>query len=245
MRSCRDRDTMEREKIQLNKYGRKELRGHFIGPIFIVVIFFAIAGTVTFPRAWIWAALTFGYYLAGMLTVYRFNPGLLNERGAWNRKKDTKSWDKILLQVWGTVGLYGHTALMALDAGRFNWSGMGGATIIPGIFIYTLGFIIVYWAMAVNPHFETTVRIQHDRAHRVVSRGPYRVIRHPGYAGLILANFGSTMIIGSAYGFITAAATLIVIGIRTYLEDRTLKDELEGYRDYCSRVKYRLIPTIW
>jgi protein-S-isoprenylcysteine O-methyltransferase Ste14 len=196
-------------------------------------------------RGWIWAAATFLYYFGGLLVLLKVNPGLMNARGRWNKRKDTKAWDKILLRIFGTVGLYFHTILMALDVGRFEWSELDAWFILPGMLLYTGSFILVYWAMAVNTHFETTVRIQHDRDHRVITNGPYRIVRHPGYAGLIIANFGSAMIIGSLYGFITATATLIIIGIRTWLEDRTLAAELEGYREYRSAVRYRLFPFIW
>lgn len=236
---------MPGEKIKLNKYGKKELTGHIAGPIFIAVLFFLVAGRTDLNRAWLWAIVTFLYYFGGLAVILRVNPQLLNERGVWNKRKDTKKWDKVLLQIFGTVGLYFHTILMALDAGRFEWSLLNPWFILPGMILYTGGFNLVYWAMAENTHFETTVRIQHDRNHRVISTGPYRIVRHPGYAGLILTNFGSTMILGSMYGFITAMATLVILGIRTSLEDRTLAAELEGYQDYRKIVKYRLLPFIW
>lgn len=236
---------MNSKKVKLDRYGRKEMTGHLVGPVFISAIFFVISGRVDLYRAWIWAVLTLVYYVAGMLVVYYINPELLNERGNWQRKSDAKNWDKIMLLVFGTIGLYGHTIVMALDAGRFGWSLIGDWSTGPGILLYTFGFVTVYWAMAVNPHFETRMRIQHDRDHRVVSRGPYRIIRHPGYAGLIISNFASTMIVGSAYGLTTAIATLIIVGTRTFLEDRDLRIELDGYEEYSRRVRYRLIPLIW
>ena len=233
------------KRVILDRYGKKELIGHIIGPVFISIIFFLLAGTINLYRAWIWSLLTLIYYITGMLVVLKMNPALLNERGKWNKKKDAKKWDKLILQIFGTVGLYGHTTIMALDAGRFGWSKMEIWTLIPGIILYTFSFFIVYRAMSINPHFETIVRIQHDRNHNVISTGPYKFIRHPGYAGLILSNFASTMIIGSAFGLISASSTLIILCIRTYLEDRTLSEELEGYREYRLKVKYRLLPFIW
>ena len=86
---------------------------------------------------------------------------------------------------------------------------------------------------------------QWDRNHKVVNRGPYRLVRHPGYLGLIITNFGSTIIVGSRFGFITAAATLCILVIRTYREDRVLQSELSGYRDYTQKVRYRLLPFLW
>jgi len=236
---------MSQEKVKLDKYGRKELIGHVVGPVFISALFFLVAGRIDMNRAWLWAIVTFFYYVGGMAIIFRVNPRLLNERGSWNKKKDTKIWDKVLLQVFGTIGLYFHTILMALDVGRFEWSHLKPWFILPGTILITGGFNLLYWAMAENTHFETIVRIQHDRNHQVINTGPYRIVRHPGYAGLILANFGSTMILGSMYGFITAIATLIILGIRTWLEDRTLAAELDGYQDYREKVKYRLFPFIW
>lgn len=236
---------MPREKVKLDKYGKKELSGHIIGPIFIAVLFFLVAGRTDINRAWLWAIVTLLYYVAGMMVILKVNPRLFNERGSWNKKKDTKIWDKILLKIFGTIGVYLHVLLIALDVGRFGWSHLSPWLILPGMILYTGSFNLVYWAMAENTHFETTVRIQHERNHQVITTGPYRLVRHPGYAGLIMANFGSTMILGSMYGFITAFATLIVLLIRTWLEDRTLTAELDGYQAYRDEVKYRLFPLIW
>jgi protein-S-isoprenylcysteine O-methyltransferase Ste14 len=236
---------MATEMAKLNKYGRKELIGHLAGPVFIAALFFLVAGRTDLFRAWLWAIVTFIYYSGGMMVILKVNPTLLNERGSWNKKKDIKTWDKILIQVFGTVGLYFHTILMALDVGRFEWSQLSPWFILPGMILYTGGFNLVYWSMAENTHFETTVRIQHERDHRVITTGPYRIVRHPGYAGLIMTNFGSTMILGSLYGFITAFATVIVLGFRTWLEERTLAEELEGYRGYREDVRYMLLPFIW
>ena len=236
---------MSQAKLKLDKYGRKELIGHLAGPVFIAAVFFLVAGRIDMMRAWLWAIANFLYYFGGLMVILKVNPQLLNERGSWNRKKDTKLWDKVLLQIFGTIGLYFHTVLIALDVGRFEWSILNPWFILPGMILFTGGFNLVYWAMAENTHFETTVRIQHDRNHRVITTGPYRIVRHPGYAGLIIINFGSTMILGSMYGFITAFATLIVLGIRTWLEDRTLATELQGYQEYRKKVRYRLLPFIW
>jgi protein-S-isoprenylcysteine O-methyltransferase Ste14 len=236
---------MTTEKVKLNKYGRKELMGHIIGPVFITFLFFLVAGRTDMIRAWLWAIITILYYAGGMIVILKVNPLLLNERGNWNKKKDTKRWDKIMLWIFGIIGLHVHTILMALDVGRFEWSLLNSWFILPGMLFYTGGFNLVYWSMAENTHFEKTVRIQHERNHRVITTGPYRIVRHPGYAGLIMANFGSAMIVGSLYGFITAIATLLVVGIRTWLEDRDLAAELDGYQAYRKRVRYRLFPFVW
>ncbi|MFC2115649.1 methyltransferase family protein [Bacteroidota bacterium] len=236
---------MNKQKVKFNKYGRKELIGHIAGPLFIAGIFFIVAGRIDLYRVWIWAVANLVYYVGGMMVILKVNPQLFNERGSWNRKKDTKSWDKVILTLFGTIGLYGHTIIMALDVGRYEWSSLNSWFILPGMILFTGGFNLVYWSMAVNTHFETSVRIQHDRDHKVVSRGPYQIVRHPGYLGLMITNFGAAMIIGSFYGCLTALATLVILFIRTNLEDRTLIAELDGYSEYTKVTKYRLIPFVW
>ena len=99
--------------------------------------------------------------------------------------------------------------------------------------------------MIVNPHFEATVRIQKDREHKVITSGPYKLIRHPGYLGGIVWAMGVPMILGSIYGFIPSLVGIIIFIIPTGLEDKTLLNELEGYAEYSKKVKCRLIPGIW
>lgn len=101
------------------------------------------------------------------------------------------------------------------------------------------------WAMVVNRFFSSHVRIQADRGHTVVSAGPYRVVRHPGYAGGILAWIAAPVFFSSYWVTIPSVAVITLTIIRTALEDRTLKEELPGYSEYTERVRYRLVPGIW
>ena len=100
--------------------------------------------------------------------------------------------------------------------------------------------------MAVNPFFEKTVRIQHEIGHRVVDSGPYKIVRHPGYTGMIIGLILATpMLLGSGWAFVPALLAVVWAVVRTVLEDRTLRRELPGYEDYTRRVPYRLLPGIW
>jgi protein-S-isoprenylcysteine O-methyltransferase Ste14 len=101
------------------------------------------------------------------------------------------------------------------------------------------------WAVAANPFFSGLVRIQRDRGHRVVDTGPYRFVRHPSYAGSIVYMIGVTFALGSYVALPAAAVLCAVLVVRTALEDRTLREELDGYADYARRVRFRLIPGIW
>ena len=99
--------------------------------------------------------------------------------------------------------------------------------------------------MVVNKHFEGTVRIQNERNHEVISQGPYKYIRHPGNLGMILASFVQPLIIGSAYAFIPSVFSVVLVIIRTKLEDTMLQKELEGYKEYADKVKYKLMLKVW
>jgi protein-S-isoprenylcysteine O-methyltransferase Ste14 len=99
--------------------------------------------------------------------------------------------------------------------------------------------------MGVNPHFEGTARIQTERDHRVVDAGPYRFVRHPGYAALCLWALATPLLLCSAWAFVAAAATTAWIALRAALEDRMLREELVGYADYTRRTRFRLAPPFW
>ena len=99
--------------------------------------------------------------------------------------------------------------------------------------------------MISNAYFTTTVRIQDERGHQVVSSGPYRFVRHPGYSGWGLGYLVTPPLLGSLWGLIAAGSICIAFVIRTAMEDRTLQEELPGYQEYAQRVRFRLIPGIW
>jgi len=105
--------------------------------------------------------------------------------------------------------------------------------------------ILLNWAMIVNPHFEPTVRIQKDRGHKVITSGPYNIVRHPGYLAGILFILSIPLMIGSVFTFIPAGIYVFLVTVRTWLEDKTLQEELDGYSEYAERIKYRLFPGIW
>ncbi|GGO86252.1 hypothetical protein GCM10011348_36680 [Marinobacterium nitratireducens] len=129
---------------------------------------------------------------------------------------------------------------------RYRWSPEFELwLVVVGFVLIAFGYAFAAWALAENRFFSSVVRIQTDRGHAVCDSGPYRFVRHPGYAGNILALFGIVLALGSVWTLIPAAVATIIGVIRTALEDRTLQLELPGYRDYARRVRYRLIPGIY
>jgi len=229
---------------KLTKSGIKVLVGTFLGPFIQGIVIFVSAGRINMPRAWCYLVVSFVGMFGGIMLVGKFNPELLNQRGQWKKKKDTKRWDKFLMPAYGIMGLYVLVVTIGLDI-RFQWSYLGIEFAIAGIVLFIIGSISIHWAMMVNTHFETTVRIQKDRDQKVITTGPYKIIRHPGYVGAILWAVSTPLIIGSAYGLIPAGLALLLLVIRTWLEDKTLHSELNGYAEYAERVRYRLLPGVW
>lgn len=230
---------------KLNKSGIKVLVGTFLGPFIQVGLLFISAGRMNIPGGWVYLVVSFVGMFGGIMLVYKANPELLNHRGQWEKKKDTKPWDKVLLIVFGLMAFYILPVVVGLDI-RFQWWSCPGIHFtIAGIVLFLVGSVIINWAMIVNTHFETSVRIQNDRGHKAITAGPYKIVRHPGYVGAILWLVATPLIIGSVVGFVPAGIACLVLLIRTWLEDKTLHSELNGYVEYAERVKYRLFPGIW
>ena len=174
----------------------------------------------------------------------RRHPDLLAERARFMQHENAKPWDKILAPL---VGLGG--GLVPLVAGLdvlFDWSPTFSLPVkILSLVIILAGYALGSYALIENRFFSGMVRLQTDRGHQVVSSGPYRWMRHPGYAGALLTYLATPLFLDSLWAFLPTAFITIVLVIRTALEDRFLQDELEGYRDYARRVRYRLLPGVW
>lgn len=211
----------------------------------ILLVFFLVfgsAGTFRWPEAWAFLIL---YFIAvgGMLIWLKINdPELLKER--MSAKKDIKSWDKKIILVY-TFLLMIMIATAGLDAVRFGWSHVPLSLKIVGFFGFVPTFFLVFWAMNENTYLSEVVRIQKDRGHRVCTTGPYKYVRHPMYAGVILIILCLPLALGSFYALIPGSLIILLFILRTFLEDKMLQDELPGYRDYARTVRYKLIPGIW
>jgi protein-S-isoprenylcysteine O-methyltransferase Ste14 len=173
------------------------------------------------------------------------NPDMARERAEAGQKGDVKAWDKTLVPLIAIYGPLVSWIIAGLDE-RFSWTPDLPDTIqIFALCVMFLGLMVSTWAMVVNRFFSSHVRIQSDRGQTVVSTGPYRVVRHPGYAGGLFAWMATPIFFSSYWVVIPAVMVIILTIIRTALEDRTLQEELPGYREYAERVRYRLMPGIW
>jgi protein-S-isoprenylcysteine O-methyltransferase Ste14 len=204
---------------------------------------FASAGRFDWNRGWICMSAWIITTAAAGLIVRRANPSLIEARANW-RRKDTKVFDKVFLSVYLPL-TFVQPALAGLDVVRFRWSSMPFATVYAGLVLFAFAMSLVTWAMIVNPFAETTVRIQTDRGHKPVTSGPYRIIRHPMYAGAILLYPASALMFGSMWALALSGLMAVSFVCRTALEDRTLRRELPGYEDFTAITRYRLIPGLW
>ena len=133
-----------------------------------------------------------------------------------------------------------------LDGGRFLWTeSLPLWTYIVSYILFVIGVAIVFWGMWTNDYFSSVVRIQKDRGQKVITTGPYKIVRHPGYVGASIFMLTIGPILGSLWALIPSGLWVLSIIIRTYLEDTTLQKELDGYKEYTKKTKYRLIPGIW
>lgn len=195
-------------------------------------------------EAWTYAGISIlGFAISRMLAAQR-HPDILSERAKFLQHEDAKPFDKILSPL---VGLGG--GIIPITAGLdelFQWSpGFSPTVKIISLIIILAGYTLASYALIENRFFSGMVRIQTDRGHEVVSGGPYRWVRHPGYAGSLITYPVIPLLLDSEWTFIPAILLIIILVIRTYLEDKTLQKELPGYADYAKKVRYRLVPGVW
>jgi protein-S-isoprenylcysteine O-methyltransferase Ste14 len=213
--------------------------------LLIPLILFVCGGDFGWWQAWIYALLIVAAGVGGRILGERRHPGLTAERQNVEKIQNAKAWDKVLAPLMALSISFPLVIVSGLDH-RFGWSPVFPLwLIVLGIFFTGLGYAISAWAFIENRFFSSVVRIQKDRGHAVCDSGPYRIVRHPSYAGNVLPLLGIVLALGSLWTLIPAAVALVIAVIRTALEDRTLQEELPGYKEYALRVRYRLFPGIY
>jgi protein-S-isoprenylcysteine O-methyltransferase Ste14 len=219
--------------------GVKLLASIFFSLTITAVCLFGSAGRLDWWNAWVLLGLSF---VAGLAFTVGRDPELAAER---RNVKAGKSWDKVLVGITVLLGPMAVWITAGLDE-RFHWTnGISSWAFSAGVAAAVLSAALIAWAMRSNRFFSSVVRIQKDRRHTVADGGPYRFIRHPGYAGVAVFTLVTPLILGSYWALVPAAASASVTVLRTIMEDLTLHNELDGYADYARRVRYRLLPAIW
>jgi protein-S-isoprenylcysteine O-methyltransferase Ste14 len=179
------------------------------------------------------------------LVVWKRSPDTLRERARFASQETTQSWDRILVLIVGLVGPAVTVVVAGLDE-RLGWS---GAVPLAGQIMAALAVAgscgLAGWAMVVNPFFSAVARLQGDRGQWVVTAGPYRYMRHPSYAGAVVAPVALPFMLDAVWALMPAAGMVAGVAVPTALEDGMLREGLDGYEGYAEQTPYRLIPGVW
>ncbi|MBN2472813.1 MAG: isoprenylcysteine carboxylmethyltransferase family protein [Anaerolineae bacterium] len=215
----------------------------FVG--LLMLLLFGGAGRLDWGTGWVLVALFVLQQVATGIGLWRVHPSLLAERADAHHQEGVKSWD-LPLARFGGVLLPMLTWLVAGLDTRLGWTApLPGWLVVGGGVVMVLGMALTTWAMIANAFFSGVVRIQRDRGHQVAAGGPYRIVRHPGYLGAILYDLGAPLLLGSWWALLPSGLAIVLMTIRTALEDRTLRAELEGYAAYTQQTRWRLLPGVW
>ena len=222
---------------------------HWIGVILtyllMALVLLICGGDLGWWQGWLYAIWLVGVGIVSRVIAEKRHPGIMAERGKLGRDQNVKPWDKILAPLMAVSITFPLFVVAGLDH-RFGWSPEFPAWLVTiGFVLILCGYSFATWAIAENRFFSVMMRIQVERGHRVCDTGPYKIVRHPGYAGNLLPLPGVAMALSSIWTLIPAIAALVIIVIRTRLEDQALQEELPGYKEYAGRVGYRLIPGIY
>jgi len=221
------------------RYATREI----LGVVGMGVALFWSAGRLDWWQAWAALAVMAVWTGATAIIVLYYRPELLAERLA--RRKGDRSWDAVIVALLGLVTLVRYI-LAGLDQ-RYGWTGgLPVAAQVGALALCVVGNDVVFvWAAASNAYFSRISRIQSERGHEVITRGPYRLARHPAYAGTILYELAVPVLLASWPALLASILSTALLILRTALEDRMLHAELPGYREYARHVRYRLFPGLW
>jgi protein-S-isoprenylcysteine O-methyltransferase Ste14 len=211
---------------------------------FMGAMLFLPAGTVQWRGAWIFMAEFVLAALAVTLWLARYDRGLLKERMSGVFQRGQAASDKVfmafIIVVW-----HAWLVLMALDVKRWRLSHLPDGLNSAGAALILVGFFVVWLTFRANSFAAPVIKIQEERGQRVISTGPYGIVRHPMYAGAMLYMIGMPLLLGSWLGLLALPLIFGALTVRIFLEERALRKGLAGYGEYASRVRYRLVPGIW
>jgi protein-S-isoprenylcysteine O-methyltransferase Ste14 len=223
---------------------KRMIRLFVVTAIYLAVMggfLFGSAGRLDWPMGWAYMVILTATTVA--VLVFGDREMLFVRAG---KEKGAKTWDPLLARISFFIFWPGSCVVAGLDYGRLHLSPSIPVPVrLIALLIFTIGLAFAAWAMLANKFFTKFVQIQTDREHIVITNGPYAYVRHPGYAGSVIAFIFLPVALGSLWALLPASVGLSLWVVRTYLEDRTLHKELDGYSEYASRVRWRLVPGIW
>ncbi|MGH7837152.1 MAG: methyltransferase family protein [Candidatus Binataceae bacterium] len=217
----------------------KPIAGIILGTAIFAALLFIPARTIDWPRAWIFLGLVL---VGAALATFAISEDLLDERFKLPLQRTQPLADKIVLLAF-IAAFIGTIILIPLDVFRFHLMGPPARLIsLFGLLLFSAGWWLISAAMIANEFAAPVVKHQKERGHHVIDRGPYRIVRHPMYCGVIPILIGMALWFGS---YAAALAATVPIALRAMIEEKYLRRELPGYEEYLTRIRYRLIPLVW
>lgn len=209
------------------------------------VVFLWLAGDWFWFEGWLFGGYMFLVSFVTTVYLYIKDPALLKERMKRPGADNTKGWDKYWLYIFILLFL-GWFVIMPLDAVRFEWSETFPVWVKwVGGFLHFPAFYFLFRSFADNTYLSPNIRFQKEREHKLVDTGVYGFVRHPMYLGVLFWMIGSPLLVNSFYGLILGLLSVVALAIRIFGEEKMLVEELEGYKAYRKKVRYRLIPFVW
>lgn len=222
-----------------------KLIGSFFYLLFFPLILFSLAGDFRWTEGWIYSVIFLLMSFGTLFYLYFHDPELLKERFGSPIQQTQKPWDKVLLSLF-FVEFIVWFAIMPLDARRYAWSPPFPLWLRAlGAFLQIVATYLVFEAMRENTFAAPVVKMQKERGQKVISTGLYAIVRHPMYAGATLLFISAPLLLGSIIGLALGLVLILTIGARSVGEEAMLKEELDGYRDYMRKVKWRMIPYVF
>jgi protein-S-isoprenylcysteine O-methyltransferase Ste14 len=213
-----------------------------LGTLLFFAVIFISAGHFCYWQGLVYTGI--GLFMVVLqYTALRLDSDLLKERSTPG--EGVKNWDKLILGLsfLATISMY---SVAGLDSGRYHWSpDFHWSIYLLGAILTASGQLLFLIAQKQNKFFSSIVRVQTDRGHTVCETGLYKVVRHPAYLGSVIQTIGFPLLFGSLWSIIPVSGLIILLLTRTHLEDNTLQNELKGYKEYTSKIRYRLIPYVW
>jgi protein-S-isoprenylcysteine O-methyltransferase Ste14 len=206
------------------------------------LLLFVPAGRLNWVEAWVFI-VAYGVFLsAHAIWGLSKDPAQLQERSRVG--PNVKGWDKAIMAAY-TVLLLVTLVVSGLDAGRFRWAPVALPLEVAAWIGQAAAGALIFWVVATNTYLSRMARIQEDRGQVTVTSGPYRFVRHPMYAGIIVLFVCVPVALGSGWGLVPGIAIGLLYLVRTSKEDQMLRQELAGYEAYARQVRYRLVPGVW
>ncbi len=204
-------------------------------------LLFIPAWTIHYWQAWVYLSIFMGASLLITLYLMKKDPALLKRRMHGGPTAEKRKPQKFIM-LFTSIGFIALLAVPALDH-RFHWSVMPLSGVIAGDTLIALGFYFIFLVYKENTFLSATIEIAENQ--KVISTGPYAIVRHPMYAGAFLYLFGTPLALGSFWGLLALAVVLPFLIWRLYDEESYLAKNLPGYTEYRKEVRHRLVPFIW